>query len=97
MSTLSKITLQKEQIQKIIEDNQKLVSDLERDEKAFDLLYGVEIVDNELAIVTSGQKEYHVKYMAKTCTCPDHKFRGTVCKHIRAVLLKVKLLNELGK
>lgn len=94
--SLHKLTLQKEQIEKIIADQKNLLSDVERDEKAYNLLYGVDIIDSELAIVTSGKKEYRVDYMKKSCTCPDHKFRGTVCKHIRAVLLKVKLLNELG-
>lgn len=95
--SFSEILLKGQQIEKTIQEQVALLSENKRDQKAYNLLEGVKIIDTELAIVTSGKKEYHVNYKTKTCTCPDHKFRGTVCKHIRAVLLKVKLLNELGK
>lgn len=93
--SLSNISLRKAQVQKIIEDNKKIAADLARDEKAYNLLYEVHIIDAEFAVV--GSKEYRVQYMKKICSCPDHQYRNTVCKHIRAVLLKVKLLNELGQ
>lgn len=30
----------------------------------------------------SSDKTYEVDLEARTCTCPDHVFRGTTCKHL---------------
>jgi len=31
------------------------------------------------------EKWYVVDRFAKTCSCPDHKYRGRVCKHLRLI------------
>jgi hypothetical protein len=33
----------------------------------------------------SGEGVYRVDYAAESCSCPDYKIRGEVCKHILAV------------
>lgn len=35
-------------------------------------------------MVLSGDNVYYVSLTAMTCDCPDHEWRGTLCKHIRA-------------
>lgn len=35
----------------------------------------------------SGGGQYRVDTLRRTCTCPDHRYRGTFCKHLWAALL----------
>ena len=46
------------------------------------------------SFTTSGQK-YVVDLKEKTCTCPDFRYRGRKCKHIKAV--EEKLEEERGE
>lgn len=36
-------------------------------------------------VITESGSEYSVDAREKRCTCPDHKHRNAVCKHIRRV------------
>lgn len=85
-SKLEEIQFHKVLHHKVITAQKNLISDLERDEKAYALLDGVNIIpEDNIAIVTSGKKVYKVDYHGKVCECPDHTYRHVDCKHIRAV------------
>jgi len=48
----------------------------------------VNLVGQQKAEVTSqsdSDKTYTVDLQEKSCTCPDHVFRGTTCKHMSRV------------
>ena len=71
-------------------------------EKAFQMIEDVVMISATEALVKSqsSEKKYRVNISKKTCECPDHKFRGLECKHIRAVCLgKVQenLLKEFSE
>lgn len=44
----------------------------------------------------SGNKSYLVIKDGSEwrCECPDHQFRGVICKHIHAVMLKLSLMDS---
>lgn len=41
--------------------------------------------DDHYVVVSESGAEYFVDLRAGTCTCPDYRFRGNRCKHIRRV------------
>ncbi len=86
----------KQQLEQVIKNAQVEISDINRNEKAQELVNHVIILGPQSATVQSenGGKSYEVDYMLQTCTCPDHVFRGTRCKHIRAVNI---ILAEMRK
>ena len=63
----------------------------ERLAKALALAQGghVEVEDDGFAVVTSGTTLYHVQADG-TCDCPDYQHRGTLCKHVLAVLIHAR-------
>jgi len=65
---------------------QKRLTDYDpREERAReDVEEVVESGDVWLVMSASGE-HYHVDPDEETCDCPDHQYRGTRCKHIRAV------------
>jgi len=77
----------KQQLEQVIKNAQVEISDINRDEKAQELVDHVIILGPYSATVQSenGGKIYEIDYKLQTCTCPDHVYRGTRCKHIRAV------------
>lgn len=38
----------------------------------------------------SNDKIYHINIKEQTCECPDYIYRGTYCKHLQAVDLKIQ-------
>lgn len=66
------------------------ISNIGREQKALELVDGVDILNSHLAIV----KSYKIDYIANTCECKDFEFRqqprGLYCKHIQAVKLVVE-------
>ncbi len=62
--------------------------DIEKDLKAQLLKMTVTLTSETTAIVQSqaSDKIYHIN--GDECECPDHKFRGNYCKHLKARDLK---------
>ncbi len=62
--------------------------DIEKDLKAQLLKMTVTLTSETTAIVQSqaSDKIYHIN--EDECECPDHKFRGNYCKHLKARDLK---------
>ena len=87
----------KQQLEQVIKNAQVEISDINRDEKAHELVDHVIILSPQSATVQSenGGKIYEVDYMLQTCECPDHIFRNTRCKHIRAVNIILAELMEM--
>jgi len=78
----------KQQLEQVISEAKVELSEIARDEKAEALVDGVSIFDRHTATVQAGEdKVYEVHIQKQTCECPDHQFRGSRCKHIRAVNL----------
>jgi len=77
----------KQQLEQVIKNAQVEISDINRDDKAQKLVDNVIILDTQSATVKSenGGKVYNIDYSLQTCNCPDHTFRNTRCKHIRAI------------
>lgn len=76
----------KQQLEQVIAEAKVELSEIARSEKAQELVDGVSIFDKSTATVQAGEnKVYTVEIQKQTCECPDHQYRGTVCKHIRAV------------
>ena len=63
------------------------ISNIQREQKALELVGNVSVLNSHLALVLSQSKKasYKVDYVNNTCECPDHKYRGVQCKHIQAV------------
>lgn len=87
----------KQQLEKVIKNAQVEISDINRDEKAEKLVDHVIILSPQSAMVYSenGGKIYEIDYMLQTCNCPDHVYRGTRCKHIRAVNIILAEMMEM--
>ncbi len=68
--------------------------DIERDHKAQLLAQGVTLTSETTATVQSNtsDKIYHIN--GDECECPDHKFRGSYCIHLKA--RDIKQLEENG-
>lgn len=62
-------------------------------EKAFKLIEDRAVVLLDNKAVVHGNKKYMVDYINETCTCEDHVYRNTKCKHIWAVILKLQQLH----
>jgi hypothetical protein len=85
----------KQQLEQIISEAKSEISEISRDEKAQELVDSVSIFDRHTATVQSGpNKVYSIDIKKQTCECPDHKFRGTKCKHIRAVNIFIAEMME---
>jgi len=82
---LTPLQIKKEQAQIQIAKLQSNISDIDREEKSYELMDNVEILTSTTALVKSqsGKKYYTVN--GQTCECPDHKYRLKICKHIQAV------------
>lgn len=88
--------MSKKQLEQVIRNAQTEISDIDRDDKAQKLVDNVIILDSRFAKVQSGIKVYDIDYMLQTCSCPDHIFRGTRCKHIRAVNIILTEMMEVN-
>jgi hypothetical protein len=45
--------------------------------------------DGRYDVVTADDTVYSVELPAGRCTCPDHRYRGARCKHLRRVAIEV--------
>ena len=79
------LEIKKEQAQIQIAKLQSSISDIEREEKSYDLMDNVEILTSTTALVQSQSKKTYYTVNGQTCECPDHKYRLKICKHIQAV------------
>lgn len=53
------------------------------------------LADGSAAVENEDGTVYMVK--GKSCTCPDHRFRGETCKHIVASWLLVRMAEQAPK
>ncbi len=62
-------------------------------EKAFEIaeLGKIELLDRQHATYyKDAVTKYQVNFLTEVCTCPDHQYRATKCKHIWACQLKIQ-------
>lgn len=85
----------KQQLEQVIKEAKAELSDVNRTDKAKELVDSVNIFDKHTATVQAGEnKIYTIEIQKQTCDCPDHQYRGKKCKHIRAVNMFLAELME---